>query len=78
MTPEQPKIVRLVDTAILSKIPEADPDLPTHLSQLLRTNKPEHQNKTFWFPTPGKPSKVEDHTPIQMKILKELRELHEK
>ena len=52
VTPEQPKLIRPVDTTILSMIPEGDPDLATYLNELLRTNKPEQQNKTFWFPTP--------------------------
>ena len=33
-------------------IPEGDPDLVTHLTELLRTNEPDQPNKTFWFPTP--------------------------
>ena len=39
VTPEQPKFIKPVDTAILSMIPEGDPDLTTYLSELLRTNK---------------------------------------
>ena len=78
VTPEQSKFIRPVDTAILSMIPEGDPDLTTYLEELLRKNQPEQQNKTFWFPTPDNPGKIEDHTPIQTRILKELRELQEK
>ena len=59
-------------------IPEGDLDLTTYLSELLRTNKPEQQSITFWFPTPENPGKTEDHTPIQTRILKELCELKEK
>ena len=40
-------------------IPEVDPDLATYLSELLRTNKSEHQSNTFWFPTPENPGKTE-------------------
>ena len=40
VTPEQPKFIRPVDTAILSMTPESDPDLTPYLKQLLRTNKP--------------------------------------
>ena len=47
----------------------------TYLNELLRTNKPEQQNKTFWFPTPENPGKPEDHTPIHTRILKELTDL---
>ena len=56
-------------------IPEGDLDLITYLTELLRMNKPDQQNNTFWFPTPENPGNIEDHTPIQTRILKELREL---
>ena len=59
-------------------ISEGDPDLTTYLGELLRTNKPEQQSNTFWFPTPANFGKTEDHTPIQTRILKEMRELQEK
>ena len=45
--PEQSMFIKPVDTAILSMIPEGDPDLITHLTELLRTNKPDQQNNTF-------------------------------
>ena len=78
VTQEQSKFIRPVGTAILSMIPEGDPDLITHLSEILRTNKPEQQNNTFWFPTSENPSKAEDDTPKQTRILQELPELQEK
>ena len=64
--------------AILSMFPQGDPDLTAYLNELLRTNKPEQQDNTFWFPTPENPGKPEDHTPIQTRILKELNELKDK
>ena len=75
VTPEQSKSIKPVDMAILSMIPEGDPDLITYLTELLRTNKPDQQTNTFWFPTPANPGNTEEHTPIQTRILKELREL---
>ena len=78
MTPEQSKFVKPVDTAILSMIPEDDPDLVTYLTELLRTNKRDQQNNTFWFPTPKNLGNTEDHTPIQTRILTELCELQRK
>ena len=59
-------------------IPEGDPDVITYLTELLRTNKPDQQTNTFWFLTPENPGNTEDHTPIQTRILKELRELQRK
>ena len=77
MTLDQSKFIKPVDTAILSMIPEGDPDMVTYLTELLRTNK-DQQNDTFWFPTPENPGNTEDHTPIQTRILTELCELQRK
>ena len=78
VTPEQSKHIKLVDMAILSMIPQGDPDLTAYLNELLRTSKPEQQDNTFWFPTPENPGKPEDHTPLQTRILNELNELKDK
>ena len=78
VTPEESKHINPVDMAILSMIPQNDPDLTAYLNELLRTNKPEQQDNTFWIPTPENPGKPEDHTPIQTRILKELNELKDK
>ena len=64
--------------AVLSMIPEGDPDLIIYLTELLRTNKPDQQTNTFWFPTPENPGNTNEHTPIQTRILKELCELQQK
>ena len=64
--------------AILSMFPKGDPDLTAYLNELLRTNKPEQQSNTFWFPTPENPGKPEDHTAIYTRILKELKEIKDK
>ena len=78
VTPEPSKHIKPVDMAILSMIPQGDPDLTAYLNELLRTDKPEQQNNTLWFPTPENPGKPEDHTPIQTRILEELNELKDK
>ena len=78
LTPEQSKFIKPVDTAILSMILEGDPDLVTYLTELLRTNKPDQQHNTFWFPTPENPGNTGDHTPIQTRIFTEIRELQRK
>ena len=75
VTPEQSKFIKPVDMAILSMIPEGDPDLITYLPELLRTNKQDQQTNTFRFPTPENPGNTEVHTPIQTRILKELCDL---
>ena len=78
VTPEHSKHIKPVDMAILSMIPQGDPDLTAYLNELLRTNKPEQEDSTFWFPTPENHGKPEDHTPIQTRILEELNELKDK
>ena len=78
VTPEQSKHIKPVDMAILSMIPQDDDDLTAYLNELLRTNKPEQQDNMFWFPTPENLGKLEDHTPIQTRILNELNELKDK
>ena len=65
VTPEQSKHIKPVDMAIISMIPQGDPDLTAHKNKLLGTDKPEQQNNTLWFPTPENPGKSEDHTAIQ-------------
>ena len=59
-------------------IPEGDSDLITYLTELLRTNKPDQQTNTFWFPTPENPGNTDEHTPIHTRILKQLCELQQK
>ena len=78
VTLEQSKFIKPVEMTILSIIPKSDPDLVTYLAELLKTNKPDQQNNTFWFPTPKNPGNTDDHTPIQRLILKELLELQQK
>ena len=78
VTPEQSKRIKPVDMAVLSIIPQGDPDLTAYLNELLRTDKPEQQDNTFWFPTPENPGMPEDYTPIQTRILNELNKLKDK
>ena len=78
VTPEQSKHFKPVDMAVPSMIPQGDPDQTAYLNERFRTNKPEQQDNTFWFPTPESPGKPEDHTPIQTRSLNELIELKDK
>ena len=78
VTPKQSKHIKRVDMAILSMISQGDPDLTAYLNELLRTNKPEEKDNSFWFPAPENPGKNEDHTPSQTKLLNELNELKDK
>ena len=48
---EQTTFINPVDMATLNMIQEGDLDLTTYLNEVLETNKTEHQNSIFWFPT---------------------------
>ena len=61
--------------AILRMIAEGDPDVIAYLTKPLRTSNQDQQTSAFWFPTPKNPDNTEEHNPIQIRILKELREL---
>ena len=52
VTPEQSKFIKPADTAIFCMTPKGDPDLITYLAELLRLNKADQQNNTFWFRHP--------------------------
>ena len=49
VTPEHPKFINPVDTAVLSMIPESDSDPTNYLNEMLRTNKPKQQKTPFGF-----------------------------
>ena len=78
VTPEQSKHIKPVDMAILSMIPQDDPDLNAYLNEHLTTSTPEQHDNTFWFSTPENLGKPEYHTPMQTRSLKELKELKDK
>ena len=59
-------------------LPSDDPDLTLYLNELLKSNKQESQETNFWFPTPENPGNIEEHSPIQSRILNELLDLRRK
>ena len=48
-----------------------------YINSLLKTSTTDEVNDTYWFPTPQNPGNEEEHTPIQTRILNELRELEQ-
>ena len=78
VTPEQSKHIEPVDLAISSMIPLGVPDLTAYVNEHLKTNEAEQQNDNFWFPTPENRGKIEDQTPIQTRISKELTDFKDK
>ena len=46
-----------------------------YVNELMKSSENEQSSESFWFPTPENPGNEEEHTPIQRRILKEIREL---
>ena len=49
-----------------------------YVNELMKSNETEQSDENLWFPTPENPGNEEEHTPIQRRILKEIRELIKK
>ena len=78
MTPEQRKHIRPVNPTSVRHILDNNHDDAIHyINSLLKTSKTDEVNETYWFPTPQKPGNEKEHTPIQTRILNELRELEQ-
>ena len=48
-----------------------------YINSLLKTSKTDEVNETYWFSTTQNPGNEKEHTPIQTRILNELRELEQ-
>ena len=78
MTPEQMKHVRPIDpVSTWHLLNENEEDAVHYISSLLKANRNNDQYEQYWFPTPENPGDEESHTPIQKRILGELRILQE-
>ena len=76
MTPEQMKHVRPIDpVSTWHLLNENEEDAIYYISSLLKADRNNDQYEQFWFPTPENPGDETTHTPIQQRILKELRNL---
>ena len=76
LKPEETKMIRPVDIAALNLLTEHD-DVVTYINALMQVERPEDNEEKFWFPTPEHPGNEQEHSPIQKRILKELRDLAE-
>ena len=75
MTPEQMKHVRPIKpVSTWHLLNENEED---YISSLLKANRNNDQYEQYWFPTPVNPVDETSHTPIQKRILRELRDLQE-
>ena len=76
LTPEQTKHIRPVNPNSVRHLLNNNHDDAIHyINSLLKTSKTDVFNETYWFPTPQNPGNEQEHTPIQSRILNELREL---
>ena len=73
---EETKMIRPVDIAALN-FKTDHYDVVTYINALMQVERPEVMEETFWFPTSENPGNEHEHSPIQKRILKELRELSE-
>ena len=74
LKPEETKVIRPVDIAAVNFFTEHD-DVVTYINALMQVERPKDNEEKFWFPTPENPGNEQEHSPIQKRILKELREL---
>ena len=78
MTPEQLKSVKPIDpVSTWHLLNENEEDAIHYISSLLKANRNNDQYDKYWFPTPENPGDEAFHTPIQKRILSELRNLQE-
>ena len=78
MSPEEAKEFKPHNTAALKVLTENDSeDTIIYINELLKTSEKPSNNQNFWFPTPDNPGDPNTHTPIQSRILREIKELEE-
>ena len=77
LTPEQKmKHVKPIDpVSTWHLLNEKEEDAIYYVSSLLKANGNNDQYEQYWFPTPENPGDEDSHTPIQRRILQELRNL---
>ena len=77
LNPEQMKHIRPVDPTPIRHFLETNPENAIqYINGLFKTPKTDN-TETYWFPTPENPGNESEHTPIQKRILSELRNLKE-
>ena len=74
LKPEETKMILPVDIAALNLLTDHD-DVVTYINALMQVERPDDNEEKFWIPTPEHPGNEQEHSPIQKRILKELRDL---
>ena len=74
LRPEDTEQIRPIDVATLTTLQDPD-DTHMYVNELMKSTNNEQNDENFWFTTPENPGNEDEHTPIQRRILKEIREL---
>ena len=78
LTPKQTKHIQPLNPALVRHLLNNSHDDAIHyINRLLKTSKNDEVNETYWCSTPQNPGNEKEHTPIQTRILNELRELEQ-
>ena len=78
LAPEQTKHIRPVNPTSVKHVQKNNHDVAVHYKKsLLKTSKTDEVNETCWFPKTQNPGNEQEYTPIQTRIIHELRELEQ-
>ena len=78
LTSEQTKHIRPVNpNSVRHLLNNNNNDAIHYINSLLKTSNTKKVVETYWFPTPQNRGNEREHTPIQTRILSELRELEQ-
>ena len=71
--PEDTKQIQPIDVATLTTLQDPD-DTHMYVNELMKSTNNEQNDENLWFPTPETPGNEDEHTPIQQRIFKEIRD----
>ena len=78
LTPEQMKYVKPIDPVTTWHFLKDNPENAAYYaSSLIKSPKTSEDSENYWFPTPEEPGDPQTHTPIQQRILRDLRNLQD-
>ena len=78
LTPEHMKYVKPIDPVTTWHFLKDNPENAAYYaSSLIKSRKNSEDSENYWLPTPEEPGDPQTHTPIQQRILRELRSLQD-
>ena len=76
LTPYEAKNLKPVNPIAIKILAEDDSEQAhAYVNELMKEPTRNHETSQYWFPTPEDPGNESTHTPIQARILRELRDL---